>query len=191
MIVLILLLSLLSFKAYAHIEDWYAYWGVGYGTSSYPNEVQNNFDLLKYTSRVTGGADVFGFYWPLMDDNIIGFVASSTIDIAERVDVTTNDKVRYSLTQQLIGLSAMRFFTGQIGRGIFLRTDIGIANTSESRLNYGTAAEDKIGYGLLLEAGYAIAASDEFRILFGVTAANNRLEGKAYNSIRFIVGGLW
>ena len=189
-IVIIIFIYLLSFNVQAEVEDWYTYWGFGYAINSYPSEVQNNFDILENGSRVTAGIDMLGFYWPLTNKDILGFVVSGSADVVEATFIPTNQNVKYTLNQFLLGLSGMRFFGKEIGTGFFVRADIGLASASEIRENFGNE-EESSGYGVLGGAGYAIAVSNESRVLLGFTAGRNRLDGKSYDSIRLIVGGLW
>ena len=190
-IILLILTCFLSFNVQANNRGWYAYWGAGYASNSYPSEVQNNFDILENGSRVTGAVDMFGFYWPLINNGFVGFVVSGTADLAEDVLPNTNRKTKYAVTQFLLGLSGMRFFGEKIGKGLFVRSDIGLASAQESRVNFGKEKEDKSGYGILVGAGYAISFSNEISVLPGFTVSRNNIGGKSYDSIRFVVGFLF
>ena len=189
-IILTVLMYLFSFNAQADVEDWYTYWGVGFAINSYPSEVQTNFDDLEGGSRLSLGVDSFGFYWPLTNNDILGFVVSGSSDGVKGTVIATNQNVEYKLSQFLYALSGMRFFGKEIGTGFFVRGDIGFTLTAEERTNFGIE-EERSGYGALGGVGYAIAVSNESRVLLGVTAGRNRLDGKSYDSIRLMVGGLW
>lgn len=152
--VAIFLTLFLSDIAQAALESWYSYWGIGWTSNSYPDElpdVVNDFkDNPGTNTSYSACMDVFGTYWPLQNrKSIVGAVLNIAAD-------------RYSLDGEwlqqnfyLLGLSAMHFFGPEIGAGFFLRADAGIA------LNYYYSSLDKsdsskIGYGGLVGIGYGI-----------------------------------
>ena len=187
---LLLVLLLCPLQAFAEEEDWYTYWSFGFSNNNYPGGLDSALDTLEAqpgVDRVEIAIDMFGFYWPLQDKTILGFVISGT------GDAFTTPVGDMQVNQYLYGASVMKFFGKEIGDGLFLRGDLGFAKASISTdTAYGnlTATSDT-GLGLLFGVGYGIPVSEESRVLLSINFSNKDIEGDNWSAVTFNVGGLW
>lgn len=187
---LLVVLLLCPLQTFAAQEDWYTYWSFGFSDNSYPRgwnlvldvaEAQPKFD------QVQGAIDMLGFYWPVQDKLNLGFVISGSFDAFSipGADVQVN--------QYLYGASVMKFFGKEIGDGLFLRGDLGIAKASLSVTTYfgEYTAETDTGVGYLLGVGYGIPVSEESRVLLSLNVSNKDINGDNWSAVTFNIGGLW
>jgi hypothetical protein len=193
------LLSAVSTSAQAEVESWYTYWAIGGASIDYGSDVNRLMDeaeAIPGVSRTKLAFDLLGFYWPVKDDRtMIGFVANTTSDSV------TDGATTLTITQNLFGLSGMRFFGSEIGDGVFLRGDAGFANATiraesagcTSSGCYTLSAQDSsdTGFGYLLGIGYGLPISSGTRILLSLNFADRDIEGDHTNTVGFTVGGLW
>ena len=135
--------------------------------------------------RSQGAIDMFGFYWPINNHSIGGFVISGSFD---RLQDNFDDY--FQINQYLYGASGMHFFGEEIGDGFFLRGDIGFSKSS-FQSNFLADDESDYGSGYLLGVGYGIPISWNTRFLITVTYSNKTIEGDNYASSAITVGGLW
>ena len=100
-------------------EDWYAYWSVGISDNTYPADLQNEFDNAQALgfSRTEVAIDALGFYWPIGQKTINGFVVSGTNDTLSLNGSTL------SLKTYLYSYSVMHYFGQEPGDGFYLRGD--------------------------------------------------------------------
>ncbi len=188
-----LLLCISSSIAYADEEDWYTYWAIGTVNHDYPGGLNPELDSLEAlpgVDRTETAFDMFGFYWPQSENSLLGFVISGSVDRFES---------RFSelqITQNLLGISGMRFFGSEIGDGFFVRVDAGLAQVTLED-SFLTVTSER-GFGYLLGVGYAFPVSNESRILVGVSFSdkqvnfpNGRVGNSNWKSTTFTVGGLW
>ncbi|MCF6337663.1 MAG: hypothetical protein L3J84_06885 [Gammaproteobacteria bacterium] len=132
---------------------------------------------------------MFGFYWPQAKNSLLGFVISGSVDRFE------SGLAELQITQNLLGISGMRFFGSEIGDGFFIRVDAGLAQVTFKN-NFSTVTSEH-GFGYLLGAGYAFPVSSESRILIGVSFSdkqvnfNGEIGNSNWKSTTFTVGGLW
>ncbi|NOX91805.1 MAG: hypothetical protein GXP18_04955 [Gammaproteobacteria bacterium] len=181
-----LLLCISSSIAYADEEDWYTYWAIGAANFDYPGSLDSDLDSIEAlpgVDRTRTGFDFFGFYWPQAENSLLGFIASGSTD---------SFKTRYeklNISQNLFGISGMKFFGREIGDGFFIRGDAGLAQIVVKD-SLSTTISDT-GFGYLLGAGYAFPVSSETRILISVNFSDKQVEGNSWKSTTFTVGGLW
>jgi hypothetical protein len=185
------IISVLLFSGSAHAaqESWYSYWGIGWVSNSYPDDLPDVVNDFKNNPAAKTSYsicwDIFGTYWPLPNDkSVLGIVLNAAGD-------------RFSLNGEwlqqnfyLLGLSAMHFFGYEPGAGFFLRADAGMA------LNYYYSSLDKsdgsdIGYGGLVGTGYGIPISESERILLNLNYAWRSVEGSNSSSLGVSVGILF
>ena len=100
----------------------------------------------------------------------------------------------YTFTQSLLALSAITFLGNPIGKGFYVRGDIGRAAASEevkgsSLLPDGSSSDS--GVGILASIGYGLPISNETRILFGLTHTINRFSGDSFSTTALSIYGLW
>lgn len=65
------------------LESWYTYWGGGYASNTYPDELEEQLDLMEDTPGVDHfamGVDLLGFYWPRGEQTLVGGIISSSVD---------------------------------------------------------------------------------------------------------------
>lgn len=172
--------------ALADEEDWYTYWAIGMADNDYPGALNadlNTLGSMPGVDRTETGFDFFGFYWPQSENRLLGFVVSGSSD---------NFKSSFSearVSQNLFGVSGMKFFGQEIGDGFFIRGDAGIASITVED-SFSKITSDP-GFGFLLGAGYAIPVSSESRVLLAVNFSDKQVEGDSWKSMTFTVGGLW
>lgn len=176
-------------SAHAETEDWYTYWGLGLASHEYEEPLEsavNDTEALPGVSRSQVALDLFGFYWPFgnQSQTIAGFVMSGSGDRLE------DNYDYYQINHHLYGASVMHFFGKEIGDGLFVRGDLGIAKVSVTD-SFGYESVSENGSGFLLGLGYSIPMSSESRLMFTLSSSNHRVEGHEYNAIAFKVGGLW
>ncbi len=187
---LLLAMLLYPFQALAEEEDWYTYWSFGFSSNSYPGGLDSVLDALEAqpgVDRTEIALDMFGFYWPLQDKVNIGFVISSS------ADAFTTPVGDLQINQHLYAASVMKFFGKETGDGLFLRGDLGFAESSISAdtLVGSLTATSDTGLGLLLGIGYGVPVSEESRVLLSVNVSNKDIEGDNWSAVTFNIGGLW
>lgn len=153
-------------------ESWYTYWGIGYSNVVYTKQL-DEYMRCRGCDDFSIGMDLFGLYWPLQDQKtILGVVWNGAGDRYAWGD---------SFTQMISGqwsVSAMHFPNPGIGRGLFLRTDMGYGTfTLHGRENDRDFEllqdEKKAGLSLLVGVGYGFSLGVEggTRILFNANYA--------------------
>ncbi len=187
---LLVALLLCPLQAFAEQEDWYTYWSLGFSNNNYPGDLDSALDDLESlpgVDRAEIAIDMFGFYWPIQDKLNLGFVISGS------ADSFTTPVGDMQINQYLYGASVMKFFGKEIGDGLFLRGDLGLAKASISTdVGGGTlTATSDTGLGFLLGVGYGIPVSEESRVLLSINFSNKDIEGDNWSAVTFNVGGLW
>lgn len=181
-------LLVMSGQARAETESWYTYWGFGFVGHTYEeplNSLVEFADGLPGVTRTQTATDLFGFYWPVLQDKTaLGFVISGSSD---RLDV---DSEYVSISQSLFGASVMHFFGDEIGDGFFLRGDLGVSSLVVDS-SFGEPVSSDSGSGILLGAGYGIPVSGDSRVLITFTTSTNNIDGYEYHSAGIRVGGMW
>ncbi|MFQ5677216.1 MAG: hypothetical protein ACE5G1_15090, partial [bacterium] len=122
----VFVIAMSSEQAYSQhkLESWYFYFGLGFADPQYPGQLDNDIDAFADqpgVNRVRGGVDLPGFYWRRGDRTIIGGIINA---FADRLEITDQD-VKVQLTGFTIAFSAMHFLTHEVGRGLFVRGDVG------------------------------------------------------------------
>jgi hypothetical protein len=187
-----MLISALILSAPVHAidsksESWYTYWEFGYAKTFYPKEVQDKLDVIKEIPGMNHNsvnAGVLGFYWPLKDNKTI---MGGIID-------ANADQFEYSgkwmqMNQYQLSFSTMHFIN-TIGKGFFLRGDIGFSKLLVQEKGKDQDNSDT-GFGLLFGGGYAIPVTPGTRILLNANYALRRIEGDIYSRIAFNIGGMF
>jgi len=187
---LLVVLLLCPLQTFAAQEDWYTYWSFGFANNSYPGNlgsVLDDLEALPGVDRTQGAMDIFGFYWPVQDKLNVGFVISGSWDAFQ---TPVGDM---QLNQYLYAASAMKFFGKEIGDGLFLRGDLGIAkaNLTVNTFFGEYTAETDTGVGYLLGVGYGIPVSEESRVLLSLNVSNKDIDGENWSAVTFNIGGLW
>ena len=152
------------------LENWYTYWGIGYSNPVYHSELKLWVDDCYSCDRVSMGLDLFGFYVPLANQKtIVGFVWNGAGDRYS----TSNGWVQLMSSQWSI--SGMHFIDPGIGKGPFVRTDIGygIFNAVNKDGDEPLKDEAESGLSILVGSGYGVPFGQEggTRILFSANFA--------------------
>ena len=169
------------------LEKWYTYWALGAAGISYPSELQDIMDNLKDmpgVDHMSLGIDFLGFYWPKGENTMIGGIINGFTDTYE---AGSNEM---AINGYLFGFSAMHFFQNRIGKGPFVRGDIGFARLVLDT-NFTVDAESDWGFGALLGGGYGFPVSPETRVLIGATYSLLSVEGESYSCLQISIGGLF
>lgn len=194
---LVISLYLTSTLAQAEVESWYTFWGAGVSNISYSGDRGTEIEILSQEDASVGGThlNAFGFYFPIDNNSIYGFVAHGatstfTADSLYIEDITYNDT--------MLAFSYMNFYGSEIGDGLFYRTDIGYSEASRTvsyaKNDFGTSeSEYEFGSGMsvLLGAGYGIPVSEESRVLILLEYRNAFIADNEMQSIGVTVNGLW
>jgi hypothetical protein len=127
--------------------------------------------------------DVPGIYAPLSDrKTLLGGVINA---VGDRYEVNSRS---LQLNAMTIGFSAMHFLTGEIGDGVFLRGDVGIARIQLDA--EGETETSDAGLGTLIGGGFAFPVSSETRLLLNLNYANRAIEGERYGAVSVNLGVL-
>ena len=174
------------------LESWYFYFGLGYANNQYPDPLDMELDNLADQTGITHvsvGIDFPGIYFRKGERTIIGGVLNISADRFE----DDNSSASVQFTEVTVALSAMHFLTKEVGRGLFLRGDVGPARLGVSVEGGGLAVTTSSdwGFGALIGAGYAIPVSRGTRILFNANYAFRRIEGEAFGAFAITLGGLF
>ena len=167
-------------------ESWYTYWGLGYASINYPDEMQEFVDNLKNQEGVTNlslSLDIFGFYWHLGPKTIGGVI----VNVAGERFTASGSSI--DINQYTYSASAMHYLGQNFGRGLFIRGDLGIAKLVMSAGNTSISIGDT-GLGILAGGGWSFDFGGT-RLLLNVNYAYRGVEGEAYNTMGFTVGGLF
>ena len=178
------------------LESWYTYWGLGYVSNNYPGELQ---DLLEEIDDLPGGdvdhlalaLDMLGFYWPRGDRTLIGGIVNGSVDTYE-VSFLAED-LEIDIYNYLYGISGMHFLANEIGRGPFLRADLGLARHVAEAEALGEEDEEASdwGTGILLGGGYGIPVTSGTRLLVNANYSLRRVEGETTSSLVLSLNGLF
>lgn len=180
-ITLLLLLPAASFAARENkLESWYTYWGWGYGENYY----------RKWTQNSKGGlvTDLLGFYLPWGHKTLMGGILN--VSANSWYSSSYGPPIRRGITRFLAGSSLIYFPQHEIGQGMFLRVDAGLA-WHRSWHAYGDNDYSAVGKGFLLGTGYGYPMTPGARLLLNVNFARRIIEGRSVNSIALTLNGLF
>lgn len=170
------------------LESWYTYWGLGWSSPGYSGETEEYLDFVRDADGVSSTAlslDILGFYFPVGGEKLLlGGIINGA---AERFAVE-DEWVQYN--QLLYAASAMYFLDQYIGRGFFVRGDLGLSRVVVNSSDDFTGVSGS-GLGVLLGAGYAIPISSGTRLLLNANYARRSAEGETFNAFSISLGGLF
>jgi hypothetical protein len=170
-------------------ESWYMYWGLGYPVITYPHEVQELLDYIEDQpgiSRTRLDMDLLGIYLPVNQHHTaVGFVINAAGD---RLSDDNNNWVQ--INQYTYGASVMHFFDRNIGDGLFVRGDIGIAKMVITNSDDYSSGSDA-GFGFLIGGGYSHPVTSGTRIVLNANYSYRKIEGDAVSKVAFSIGGLF
>ncbi|HAQ60710.1 TPA: hypothetical protein DCR49_01710 [Candidatus Delongbacteria bacterium] len=168
------------------LESWYTYWGLGYGTSQYPDAMQKALDAFEEIDGVTRteiAVDMFGFYFPVNGHHTaVGFVIDGVADAFDY------DGETVQFNQYIYAASAMHFFNETVGKGFFVRGDLGFAYLNvESTIDNFSATSDS-GIGLLIGGGYGFNLGAGTRCMLNLNYSYRGVEGDTYTALGITAG---
>lgn len=169
------------------LESWYVYFGLGYANPTYPGELDdllNDLGDLPGVTHVSIGMDILGFYWPLGRHTILGGVVNAVGDRYEE----SGDYMQ--INGYTFGASMMHFVNDTIGRGFFVRGDLGLAGLAVDTNVAGDASSDT-GIGFLAGGGFGFNISRGTRLLLNANFAVRQVEGESFSAFGLTVGGLF
>jgi hypothetical protein len=178
--------------AWAELESYYLFVELGLAEPEYPGGLEQAF--AEAEARPGGGREQqaagIGIYWPSSDRALIGFAISAVGDsVTDGEDFTVIE-----LQQLTYGVSMMRFRGEEPGAGLFLRADVGLAETIFTR-EFGELWAGGRGWGALVGIGYGFAVTDGTRLLLGMSYAITDTSGTAaegrHSTLAFTIGGLF
>ena len=177
--------------SYAEPEAWYTYWALGSADHDHPGDVEQIFseaERFRGFDRTELSLDMFGFYWPLETNDMIGFIVNGTSD-----NLTNPFLQSVSLNTYLYALSYMRFTGTEPGDGFFVRGDFGLAKAAVivDGPGFSDTLVSESGHGYLVGIGYAIPLSSQTRIMFGANYTDRQIENDSFKSTQFTIGFLW
>lgn len=168
------------------LESWYTYWGLGYANPSYPDELDAAIDELEALDpdHVSVGLDLLGFYGPVSQQTIVGGIINA---FGDRYEI---GGAELQINGYTFSASTMHFINDTIGRGIFIRADLGF-----SRFVFDSNVSDDEtsdwGVGGLIGGGFGFNISPGTRLLLNVNYALRRVEGENAGTLGVTVGGLF
>lgn len=159
------------------MESWYLCFALGYAGTRYPSALQHDLDQISSMGTHTSvGVDLPAVYWSVGNRHTV--VGGALNLVGDRYEVNSS---HIEISQLTLGVSVMHFPTGEIGDGLFLRGDIGVASLNVSD-SYGTSVSSDAGLGLLLGGGYAFPVSNETRLYFQGHFSARQVEGDTYRT---------
>lgn len=172
-----------------NIESWYLYFALGYGKPYYPDPLQEVLDMLNSipnVSHVSISIEIPGIYFPLHNNKTI--LGGSLNGIGDRYEVSSSGN-SMQINQYFFSFSCVHFLTGNIGDGLFIRGDAGLAwmNVQSSS---GISVNSESGYGFLFGGGYSLPLSNETRISFNLNYGIRQIESESYGALSINVGVL-
>ncbi len=170
------------------LESWYTYWGIGYPAITYPSDLQAFVEELEDApgvDRTRVGLDFLGFYFPVnQHKTAVGFVINTA------ADRFTYEGEWVQINQYIYGASVMHYVQGTIGKGLFLRGDVGLAKVVTQNSD-GVSESSDDGFGFLVGGGYGLNITPGTRMLINVNYARRSIEGDASQVIGLSIGGLF
>ena len=190
---LLLLLSSPSFAERENkLESWYTYWGWGYA-KIYPDNLNKFYYRTEGKSFGGLSVDLFGLYLPLGRKTLAGGImnlSSTSWEYYYGPKHMVGSRQVVEVRNYLLGSSFMCFPQYEIGRGMLLRADVGLA-WHGSRGTYGDRDYSDAGIGFLLGIGYGYPMTPGTRLLLNVNFVRRIVEGDVADSIALTLNGLF
>lgn len=147
-------------------EAWYSYWAIGGNWHHLDSGPLSNYRINSSFQGGINSMDLLGVYFPW--ESISGLISGGVLNIqSSRNDGTSNARLLTSET--LFSFSNMYFFKGVIGRGLFLRGDLGYSRLFYDWNNPSSPSEKKeestTSLGLIVGIGGSVPISSSTKIL--------------------------
>ena len=177
------------------IENRYISLGAGPASVGYPEGLEELLDFMEHQPGIDRTTLTLhgGYYEPQGRKSLVGGSGYLTGDIFE-FDLDLGEVAIYSV---FVSLSGIHFLQYEIGRGVFLKGDIGIARmTADLDIGaFGLGIEEQassdVGAGFGAGIGYAIPVFRGTRVTMLGHYALLRVEGDVYESLTLTVNGLF
>lgn len=170
-----------------NIESWYFHIALGGSENSYPDELQvilDELEKLPGVDHVSVSIDI-GFYWPMSNNKTVLGIAIS--GYGDRYEVVGEDM---QINHSLYAFSAVHYPINFIGRGVFLRGDIGVATLGVTS-SLGVDETSDTGFGFLLGGGYSWQITSGTRLDIMLGFGSKTIESENYSTTSFNVGLLF
>ena len=148
------------------IESWYTYWGLGYADIKYEDPLDTQLEQLSEqegVDHISVSVDLLGLYLPFKDRHINGFVINA---FGDRYEAGGTD---FQISGYTLSFSNIRFLTGTIGSGLFIRADIGGSRFVVDA--DGDKETSDWGFGYLVGGGLGFNVTSGTRLLLNVNYA--------------------
>jgi len=174
------------------IDSWYSYWGVGYSFTFYPTSIQQSVDELNNSENVNHlplCVDLFGIYLTLPSSNTtMAGVIFNLINDRYNNGNYGGQSIQYN--HYLISASTQHYFD-IIGRGYFLRADLGMAFMTANNPFYSRqSAGSETGWGFLAGAGYAVPIEDGPSVTLSINYTHKLISSEGYGGLMIGISAL-
>jgi hypothetical protein len=184
-------LSSYSWDYEAETDAWYSYWGVGYAFTFYPTAIQQTVDELNNSENVNHlplCVDLFGIYLTLPNNSTLAGVIFNLINDRYNNGNYGGQSIQYN--HYLISASTQHYFE-HIGRGYFVRADLGLAYMTANNPNYSRqSAGSESGWGFLAGAGYAVPIEDGPSVTLSLNYTHKLISSEGYGGLMIGISAL-
>lgn len=135
------------------LESWYILVGLGSAGSTYPDRVEDMGRLAEargaWDDAMSGD---MGVYWPWGEHTLVGIARYGSQHRYHTSDVV---KYRLEILSEMLGASAVHFWRDRIGKGPFVRLDLG-PTILQWKGDMAGDTVTKWGVGALLGGGWGV-----------------------------------
>jgi hypothetical protein len=156
-----------STESVPRVRRWHVGGNIGAGSAQYSGKLKSDINL--YTQSYSGRRDASiyfdGFFgWTLSNQKtVIGPAISVFLDTYRATSISD-----LQVTTIFLSFMMQHFFSGEAGKGLFVRGDVGVVDTTlsdPSNSSYSSSTDrDYAGAGLRVAIGYAIPISEKWSI---------------------------
>ncbi len=169
------------------LVSFYGYWAFGYAKISYDDASKySNHPLKSLLANNTSAVymDMFGFYWPIKDNIMLGGIING---VADEQTIYGND---IQINSSTISFSTLYYFSNNIDRGFFIRGDIGPSQVGHGGI-FSFSEQSSWGIGALAGLGYGIYLSDKVSLIFSTSYSLNLINEKINTTFGLSIAGLF
>ena len=147
-------------------------------------------DSLDDLDHFALGMDFLGLYLPTeQQDSCWCRFECVCVDTYTYEEDLVGFAIESSVYNYLFAVSVMHFVTHEIGRGPFVRADVGPARQVAEV--WGISIASDWGVGFLLGGGYGIPVTSGTRVLLNANFALRHIEGEQTKSVGITLNGLF
>ena len=177
----ILVIALSATTATAGQRSVYFNLGLAWADAQYEDETEAFLDMIEDlpgVDRMSVGVDLT-LYFAVSPSTLIGATING---IGDRFDDGDDD---IQVNQYIYGGSVRHYMSGMIGRGLYVRGDIGMAKIRID-MSSGDDMTSDAGFGFLLGAGYSFPAFGDHSFSVNADYTSKSVEDENYGG--FTVG---